>query len=427
MERYSEYKDSGVQWLGEIPGHWERTKVSRVFRTIGSGTTPTSGDDSLYSITGIPWLQSGDFNNSEINSTSKNITEKALRNHSLKLYNPGGIVIAMYGASIGKVGLLNIACTVNQACCVLSDSTLLLQKYAFYFFIHNKDVFIKKSRGGTQPNISQEIIKSQYIPLPPLPEQKAIAAYLDTKCGKIDQLLEGKQKQIGLLAEIKQRIIADAVTRGLNPSAKMKTTDIPWLPEVPAHWEEVRNKSLLKLTEEKVGSRTDITLLSLTKNGVIVRDLSEGKGKFPKDFGTYLVVRPYNLVFCLFDLDETPRTVGLVRNTGMLTGAYTNFEVNENIVLPEYIYYFYLQVDNIKGLRPYYTGLRKVVKTNTFLQIRIPVPPISEQREIVAYLDKKIAKIDTLTAKLQQEIATIKEYKQRLISDVVTGQKKVCG
>ena len=113
-----------------------------------------------------------------------------------------------------------------------------------------------------------------------------------------------------------------------------KDSGVQWLGEIPGHWGFLRNKSLLRMTEEKVGNRNDVTLLSLTKQGVIIRDLSEGKGKFPKDFETYLIVRPNNLVFCLFDIDETPRTVGLVRNYGMLTGAYTNFEVNEDIVLP---------------------------------------------------------------------------------------------
>ena len=180
------------------------------------------------------------------------------------------------------------------------------------------------------------------------------------------------------------------------------------------------------MTDEKVGSRKDITLLSLTKQGVIVRDLTESKGKFPKDFDTYLVVKPNNLVFCLFDIDETPRTVGLVHNYGMLTGAYTNFEVNEKIVLPEFAYYFYLQVDDVKGLRPYYTGLRKVVKSSTFLQLRMPVPPLAEQKAIVAHITSRTQKIDTLVAKLREEMEHIKEYKQRLISDVVTGQIKVC-
>ena len=205
-------KATNIPWIKEIPEHWERNKVLRLFKQIGSGTTPSSGDASLYADEGTPWLQSGDFNNNEINSTSKFLTDKALDNYSLKLYNSGGVVIAMYGASIGKVGLLNIATTVNQACCVLSDSDHLLQKFSFYVFINEKDNLVKKSKGGTQPNISQEIIKSHYIPVPPLSEQKQIVSYLDAKTSKIDKLIANITKEIDCIKEYKQRLISDVVT-----------------------------------------------------------------------------------------------------------------------------------------------------------------------------------------------------------------------
>lgn len=202
--------------------------------------------------------------------------------------------------------------------------------------------------------------------------------------------------------------------------SEYKDSGVQWLGEIPSHWKLLRNKSFMNLTDEKVKQRKDFVLLSLTKQGVIVRDLSEGKGKFPKDFNTYLVVRPNNLVFCLFDVDETPRTVGLVRNVGMLTGAYTNFEVKESIVLPEFAYYYYLQVDDVKGLRPYYTGLRKVVKTNTFLQLRMFVPSVEEQKAIVSYLDTKCSSIETLLSNKEKEITLLQEMKQRIIANAVT-------
>ena len=205
--------------------------------------------------------------------------------------------------------------------------------------------------------------------------------------------------------------------------ARYKPTGIPWLPEVPEGWEMVRNKTFLSLTDEKVGARKDeFTLLSLTKQGVIVRDLTEMKGKFPKDFDTYLVVRPGNLVFCLFDVDETPRTVGLVKNVGMLTGAYTNFNVDASRVLPDFACYYYLHVDDAKKLRPYYTGLRKVVKTNTFLQLRFPQPSLPVQRAIVSFLDSKCGKIDRLVAAKEKEVALLKELKQSMIAEAVTGR-----
>ncbi len=429
MERYSEYKDSGVQWLGEIPGHWGHVALSKISVIILGkmlqGETK-KGTDMLY-----PYICAKDVHFDGIDVSDLKTMYFSQSEMDLYGVRKGDMLIVEGGAGAGNCSILREEVKntgIQNSIMIVRSNADALNDYICFFMssIVKKGYVDFITNVATLPHFTKEKVSRTNIPLPPLSEQHSIVSYLDDKCGKIDKMLEGKQKQIELLAEMKQRIIADAVTHGLNPDVKMKATNIPWLPEIPEHWEFTRNKSLLKLTDEKVGDRKDITLLSLTKQGVIVRDLSEGKGKFPKDFDTYLVVRPNNLVFCLFDIDETPRTVGLVRKHGMLTGAYTNFEVNESLVLPEYIYNYYLQVDNIKGLRPYYTGLRKVVKTGTFLQIRMPLPPLSEQRSIVSYITDKTAKIDTLTSKLQQEIESIREYKQRLISDVVTGQIKVC-
>ena len=183
----------------------------------------------------------------------------------------------------------------------------------------------------------------------------------------------------------------------------------------------------MKLTNEKVRDRkNDFVLLSLSKQGVIIRDLSESKGKFPKDFDTYLVVRPGNLVFCLFDVAETPRTVGLVKNEGMLTGAYTNFEIDTSLVLPEFAYYYYIAVDDFKRLEPYYTGLRKIVKTETFLSLKFPKPTLPEQREIAEYLDRAVSRIDAVIARRKSQLEKLEAFKRSLIQEYVTGKREVC-
>lgn len=205
-------KDSGIAWLGQIPRHWDRTRVYRIFKVIGSGTTPASGDSSFYTTDGTPWLQSGDFKNNVVLATSKKVSSLAIEKYNLKLYDKDSIVIAMYGASIGKVGYLGIPMTVNQACCVLGKSKLMDMHYAFYSFIAEKENLIQKSKGGTQPNISQEIIKSHILPIPPLPEQKEIVEYLDRKCANIDKMISNIEQEIEKLKEYKQRLIADAVT-----------------------------------------------------------------------------------------------------------------------------------------------------------------------------------------------------------------------
>lgn len=420
MEKYNEYKDSGVQWLGEIPSHWKMKRLASMF--VGEVEI-----NKKYRIKRAFKFNYGDLvPKNEIGDLEeyKNIYTK------YPLIKKGDIIINGLNLNYDFVSQ-RVACTPDEG--IITSAYVVCRprkkvSYNFYTYLFKGMDSMKLFHGmgsGIRLTLSFKELKRQLLPVPPEEEQDAIVFYLDIKCSSIEILLANKKKEITLLQEMKQRVIADAVTRGLNPNVKFMPTNISWLPEIPENWEMVRNKSFMKPTEEKVGKRRDLTLLSLTKQGVIVRDLTEGKGKFPKDFESYLVVKPNNLVFCLFDIDETPRTVGLVHNDGMLTGAYSNFEIDERIVLPEFAYYYYLQVDNIKGLRPYYTGLRKVVRANTFSMLRIPVPPIEEQHAIVSYITERVAKIDSLIEKLNKEIECIKEYKQRLISDVVTGQIKV--
>jgi hypothetical protein len=158
-------------------------------------------------------------------------------------------------------------------------------------------------------------------------EQAAIVRFLDHADRRIRRYVRAKQKLIKLLEEQKQAIIHQAVTRGLDPSVPTKDSALPWVPRVPAHWDLVPNRAHLKVRKVLVRARHgEFELLSLTKRGVIVRDISENKGKFSSDLGTSQEVRPGDLVFCLFDVPETPRTVGLSSHVGMITGAYTVFE-----------------------------------------------------------------------------------------------------
>ena len=190
--------------------------------------------------------------------------------------------------------------------------------------------------------------------------------------------------------------------------------------EIPSHWEMKRNRVFLHPKFISVGQdASKYSLLSLTTNGIILRDVESGKGKFPKDFDSYQVVESNDIVFCLFDVDETPRTVGLSSLNGMLTGAYDAFSIADT-VNPRFINYYYTAVDDIKALRPYYTGLRKVVKKDKFMAISIPIPPIEEQEKIVAYLDKKITLIESCKCQRERELQTLNELKQAEIASVVT-------
>lgn len=205
-------KDSGIEWIGEIPEHWGYKKTTHCFGLIGSGTTPTSNNPEYYEDGEINWLQTGDLNDGIISKTSKLITQKAFDDVNLKLYPANSLIIAMYGATIGKVGFLKIETTTNQACCVLAQPRGVFVNYIFYWFISNKDKIVSLAYGGGQPNISQETIKSLRIHCPPIPEQTQIVTYLDEKTKEIDDLLNIEQKKIDLLKEYRQSLISEVVT-----------------------------------------------------------------------------------------------------------------------------------------------------------------------------------------------------------------------
>ena len=206
-------KNSGVEWIGNIPEHWDVKKNTHLFNKIGSGTTPTSSDLSYYDSGDINWLQTGDLNNDYIVATSRKINQKAMSKFSsLKLYDENSLVIAMYGATIGKVGLLKIKSTTNQAFCVLGNSDKVFMKYIFYVMQFAKNHLISNSYGGGQPNINQDMIKNLRIPYPNLQEQEKIANYLDDLNEKIYKTSKGYQTQIDRLKEYKNILINQAVT-----------------------------------------------------------------------------------------------------------------------------------------------------------------------------------------------------------------------
>lgn len=205
-------KDSGVEWIGKVPEHWKVMKTSLAFTHIGSGTTPSTSKNEYYEDDGDFWLQTGDLTDGIITDTSKKVSKIAIRECNLKFYPTNSVVIAMYGATIGKMGLLQIECATNQACCVLPSNNHIDAKFTFYFFLSAKTDLLISAIGGGQPNISQDVIKKTKMIVPPLSEQHAIADYLDEECTKIDVQISNANHRIELLNELKQSIITEAVT-----------------------------------------------------------------------------------------------------------------------------------------------------------------------------------------------------------------------
>lgn len=199
-----------------------------------------------------------------------------------------------------------------------------------------------------------------------------------------------------------------------------KNSGVEWLGEVPGHWQLLSNKYIFKIKKEQVGKKSSqYVLLSLTLNGIIKRDMENPQGKFPAEFDTYQQVKMDDFIFCLFDVEETPRTVGLSKFDGMITGAYTVMEVLKSFDKP-FLYWFYLNLDADKRMRPLYTGLRNTITKDNFLSFKTFVPPVAEQTAIANFLYRKTTEIEQVIAQKEKQIDLLRERKQILIHKAVT-------
>jgi type I restriction enzyme, S subunit len=206
----------------------------------------------------------------------------------------------------------------------------------------------------------------------------------------------------------------------LEKYSDYKYSGVEWLGDIPKHWETLSNKFIFSLKKNLVGKRSsEYVLLSLTLNGVIKRDMENPQGKFPAEFDTYQEVKKGDFIFCLFDVEETPRTVGLSEFDGMITGAYTVMQPNENFDRG-FLYYFYLNLDTDKRMKPLYTGLRNTISKDNFFSFKTFVPPHSEQTAIAEFLDRKTALIDQAVGIKEKQIELLKERRQILIHRAVT-------
>ena len=287
------------------------------------------------------------------------------------------------------------------------------------------DTVAARSKGVSYPAINASEIASLELFLPPLPEQKAIAAYLDRETDRIDRKVELLEEKARLYKELKQSLINETVTRGLDQSVPLRDSGVDWIGEIPEHWRVVRHKDLFRELKRKAGPKSsEYDVLSLTLKGVIKRDMVNIKGKMPASFDNYLVCKPNDLVLCLFDMDVTPRIVGLVKDAGMITSAYTLLEAFKGVSVDYFLYYFLAQNENGSLLANSKT-LRSTMTFDLFCQIEAPLPPIEEQQAIAEYLDKKTAKIDQIVEAIKEQVALLKELRKTLINDVVTGKIRV--
>lgn len=416
------YKAASIPWIALIPDNWKECRI-KDFGNARNGLT-YKPEDVVDEQNGHLVLRSSNIQNSKL-SFNDNVF---VRSYPTELgVQKGDIIICSRNGSVSLVGKCAIVETdVNATFGAFMMRFRSSQHKRYSFYLLQSTISAYKALFGTTTvnQLTNSVFGNMLTVLPPLAEQEAIAGYLDAKCEKIGRKIALLERKADAYRRLKQSLINRAVTRGLNPNAPLKPSGNDWIGDIPEHWEIERNKNILIERKNTVGEDKSYQLLSLTLNGIIIRDLDAG-GKFPAEFNTYKIVSPENLVFCLFDVDETPRTIGLSSHKGMITGAYDVFDANTQIATPNWVYYFYFSIDQRKALKPFYTGLRKVVKSQNFANIHIPVPPLEEQIEIVDYLDDKCGKIDAIIEKINAKIERLKELKRSLINETVTGHRAI--
>jgi type I restriction enzyme, S subunit len=417
---YESYKPSSISRVKSIPCRWKEKPLAAL---CGLRSVRNRPDEELLSV----YLGRGVIRFSDVDEKRTNATSLDLTNY--QLVELGDFVLNNQQAWRGSVGVSAYRGIVSPAYLVLSLSEELDAEFANYLFRDGEMVaqylIASKGVGTIQRNLYWPALKRAAVSYPPKDEQKAIAGFLDEKLRKIDQAITIKEQQIALLKERRQIIIQEAVSKGLNPDAPMKDSGVDWIGAIPEHWEQRPNKHIFRQKKNTVGKRSsDYDLLSLTLRGIIKRDMENPEGKFPAEFDTYQEVRPGDFVFCHFDVEETPRTVGLSEFSGMITGAYTVYEASGDID-PRFLLHFYIFADTGKKMRGLYKGLRNTIPKDAFGAFKTPLPPIDEQQNIVNHIDvasKRIA--EGITIK-EQQIAALKEYKTSLINEAVTGKIKV--
>lgn len=419
MKTYTRYKKSGVSWIGDVPEQWNCRKFQYLFKerseknhpnepilcaTQSRGVIPQSMYENRVVVVntgfeGLKLVKKGDFV------------------ISLRSFQ-GGIEYAYYQ------GIISAAYTILRidTDSLLSDYVRILFKSAA--FIGLLKTCVTGIREGQ--NINNELLRKQLIPIPPLSEQKAIAEYLDKKTAQINELVSAKQKQIELLKEYKQSVIANAVTGKLNKDCRMKDSGISWIGKIPENWEVKRVASFFD--ENKVLNKDFVFKKAYQfKFGSLVMKNEVGDEKeYEETYVKYTVLNKNDIVLNGLNLnyDFVSQRVAICPAPGIITSAYIAMTPRKTV---EAMYYLWLfkTMDNKKMLHGMGSGIRLTLSFSDMKNQRIPVPPLSEQKEIVAYIEKKVSSIDSQITSIENQIANLNEYKQSLISDVVTGKVKV--
>lgn len=431
-------KDSGIEWIGEIPEGWE---VHRMKSCISQRDGGAWGDEATGETGDCICLRIADFDYEHFRFTdSNNLTIRHYASPIIKklLLQKNDILIEKSGGGektpVGRTVLFDkeypalFANFMDRLRC----SDFILPQYLQYVFVtfyknRYTQNYIKQTTGIQNLDLSS-MLADEFVPVPNLNEQKLIVCYLESKCSKIDNLLFKTRSSIEEYKKLKQAVITQAVTKGVRGEREMKDSGVEWIGEIPAEWSVQRIKTIFSIRNERNYLPLEqVNLISLyTDKGVIQHcDIEKTTGNKASNADGYKKVYPndmiVNIILCWMG------AIGRSNYAGVTSPAYDVYVPSSKIECKFYHYYFRTLgfsgdcYKNGRGIM----AMRWRTYSDQFRSIKVVVPPLEEQKEIVGYLDAKCAEIDELIAKKEQLVKELESYKKSLIYEVVTGKREV--
>lgn len=421
MKSYPAYKHSGVPWLGEIPEHWGTIYPKALFAQRKDRAE--KGMRQLTASQNHGVIYQDDY----MRLTGSRVVTVMKDFDILKRVEAGDFVISMRSFQ-GGLEYSNLSGSISSAYVMLTPRTGLVHA-PFFKWLFKSHGYIKALQSTS--NLVRDGQAMRYanfiqvrLPLVPLDEQAAIAAYLDKKCGEIDEMVRRRQAIIERLRELKQALIAKAVTKGLHPEVPMKDSGIPWLGQIPEGWEIERLQWHLEEIRETNSPVKTNQVLSLTnKRGIIPYEEKGNQGNKAKEkVDEYKLAYPDTLV--MNSMNVIIGSVGICRYFGCVSPVYYVYKAVGNTDLT-YVNYIFQTSLFQKELRRHAKGILEIrlrLSSSDIRKCLVPVPPLPEQQEIAAYLDKKCAAIDELISRHGQIVEKLRELKASTIAHVVTGK-----
>lgn len=412
MRRYEDYRTSDASWIHQIPKHWNIRKMKFSFKERSEKNHPDEIKLSATQSHGVIPQSMYEDKGNHVVDVNKNFD-------GLKLVKVGDFVIHLRSFQ-GGIAYAYYQGIISAAYTILYPLEAEYGKYYKYLFTSNPYIQLLKTcvtgiREGQ--NIDYNILGNKYIPIPPIDEQEAIVEYLDSKTSKIDSYVAERERELQSLEELKQAEIAHIVTHGLNPAVPMRDSGIPWLGKIPAHWKTEKINAHFKERRVKVSDK-DYPALSVAKIGVVPQ--LEDAVKTDNGDNRKLVKQGD---FVVNSRSDRKGSCGVAPQDGSVSLINIVLEIID--MDRDYVHFLFRSNNYIEEFYRNGRGIVADLWTTRYSEMKniiIPVPPIEEQIAIVDYINAKTSKIDSLIADLTAQIEKLKEYKQRLIADVVTGQ-----